>query len=120
MGRMACLACAVLASAAGCFSAPDTPPTERTCELNCERQAKLGCSTSEADFEATCKQTCLTYRLNYPTCVDAMNAMSGCVEHRVRFSCDVNGHIAHDPIAICKDQEYACYACTGDFTPCRN
>jgi hypothetical protein len=104
----------------GCFSGPGAAPTEKTCASNCDRQAKLGCSTTAADFETTCKQACLAYRVSYPACIDAMNAMSGCVEDRVKLSCDANGRIAHDPIGACMDEEYACYACTGVFEPCRN
>jgi len=106
--------------ATGCFSASKAPPTERTCESNCERQARLGCPKTEPDFEATCKQACLIHRVNYPDCTAQMNSMSGCVEDRVTFSCDVNGRITNDPVAICMDEEYACYACTGVFEPCRN
>lgn len=111
---------AIWIPAAGCFSAPEAPPTEKTCQSNCERQARLGCSATDADFEATCKDACLAYRASYAACVQAMNSMSGCVDHKVTFSCDATGRIAHDPVAICMEEEYACYACTGDFEPCRN
>jgi hypothetical protein len=119
VARFGLIACLPLA-AMGCFTAPKAPPSEKTCESNCDRQVKLGCAKSEPDLETTCKQACLIYRVDYPNCVAQMDAMSGCVEDKVTFSCDANGKITTDPIAICMDEEYACYACTGEFAPCRN
>jgi hypothetical protein len=104
----------------GCFTASEAPPTEKTCESNCDRQARLACPKSEPNLATTCKQACLIYRVNYPDCVAQMDAMSGCVQHKVTFSCDNNGKLTTDPVAVCMDEEYACYACVGEFTPCRN
>ena len=103
-----------------CFGATKPPPGEKTCEDNCDRQLGAGCANTAADFGATCKRACVAYRATYPDCVNLLNAMSGCVNDKVTFSCDSSGSLTHDPVAICMDEEYACYACTGDFAPCRN
>jgi hypothetical protein len=108
------------AAPVACFSTSKAPPSERTCESNCDRQVKAGCSQTEADFAATCKQACLAYRLDYPDCVSEMDTLSGCVEDKVRFSCDPTGALSKDPVAICMDQAYACAGCTGDFSACSN
>jgi hypothetical protein len=113
-----CLALVALASA--CFSSTKAPPTEKTCEDNCDRQVRAGCANTPTDFGASCKQACLAYRATYPDCVALMNAMSGCVSDKVTFGCDSSGGLTHDPIAICMNEEYGCYACTADFAPCRN
>lgn len=110
----------LIAASGGCFSSSEPPPSEKTCEANCDRQVKAGCSQTAADFAATCKRSCLAYRVDYPDCISEMDTMSGCVDDKVRFTCDPTGDISNDPVAICADQEYACYACTGDFSACRN
>ncbi len=103
-----------------CFDASSPPPTERTCEDNCDRQVSAGCANTTVDLAATCKQACIAYRVNYPDCASEMNRMSGCVNDKVKFSCDSSGTLVATPIAVCSDEEYACYHCTGDFAPCRN
>lgn len=106
--------------AVGCFTAPKPPPSEKTCESNCDRQVRLACPESPPDLESTCKQACLVYRVSYPDCIPQMDRMSGCVEDKVIFSCDGKGKLTRDPVAVCMDEEYACHDCTGDFAPCRN
>jgi hypothetical protein len=110
----------VVMLACGCFSGTNPAASERTCEDNCDRQVRAGCATMAADFGVTCKQACLAYRATYPDCVALLNAMSGCVNDKVTFSCDASGSPTHDPVGICMNEEYDCYACTGDFAPCRN
>ncbi len=109
-----------IAASGSCFSSSKPRPSEKTCESNCDRQVNAACSQTAADFAATCKRGCLAYRMDYPDCISEMDTMSGCVEEKVRFTCDRTGAISADPVAICGDEEYACYACTGDFSACRN
>jgi hypothetical protein len=110
----------LIAAPVACFSSSKRPPSEKTCESNCDRQVNAGCSKAAADLATTCKQACLAYRVSFPDCVLEMDTMSGCVEDKVRFSCDPTGGISADPVAICMDEEYACYDCTGEFAACRN
>ena len=108
------------AALAGCFGGPNPPPSEKTCEDNCDRQVRANCSQTPVDYATTCKQACVAYRASYPGCVDQMDAMSGCVDRKVSFGCDSNGAITTNPIAVCMTEEYACYDCTNDFVVCRN
>ena len=110
----------VVLLACACFSTTKAVPSENTCEDNCDRQLRAGCTNTAPDLGATCKQSCLAYRATYPDCVAVLNAMSGCVNDKVTFSCDASGSLTHDPVGICMDEEYDCYACTADFAPCRN
>lgn len=105
---------------AGCLSGPDAPGSVKTCESNCDRQVKAGCSKTAAGFAETCKQGCLVYRVDYPTCVPQMNAMSACVDRKVTFTCEPSGAISADPVAVCMNEQYACSDCTGDVAACRN
>ena len=105
---------------AGCFSGPATPGNEKTCESNCDRQVKAGCSKSAADFATTCKQGCVVYRVDYPNCLSQMNAVSACVDRKVTFTCEPSGDVSADPVAVCMNEEYDCIDCTGDESACRN
>lgn len=109
-----------LAVTSGCLTGPDTPGSEKTCEANCNRQAKAGCSMTTADFASTCKSACVVYRADYPNCIPQMNAMSACVDHKVSFSCEPSGALSANPVAVCMNEEYACAGCTGDLSACRN
>lgn len=110
----------IVAWIAGCFSSSRSAPTEKTCEDNCDRRVEAGCASTAADFGASCKQACVAYRATYPDCVQALNALSGCVNDKVTFSCDPDGSLSADPVAICVNEADDCYACTGDFASCRN
>jgi hypothetical protein len=110
----------LLVPPSGCLSGPDAPGSEKTCESNCDRQVKAGCSKTTADFAGTCKQGCLVYRVDYPNCLSQMNAMSACVDHNVTFTCEPSGDISANPVAICMNEEYACIDCAGDEAACRN
>src|SRR6266540_1408477 len=103
-----------------CFDGPSTPGSEKTCQANCDRQAQAGCANTPATFIETCKSGCLVYRAGYANCVSQMNAMSACVERKVTFTCEPNGDLSADPVAICLDEEYDCIDCTGDVAACRN
>jgi hypothetical protein len=109
-----------LATLVACWNGPSEPPSEKTCESNCDRQVRAGCAQTASDFASTCKQACVGYRASFPNCIDQLNAMSGCVDKKVTFVCDANGAISTNPIAVCITEEYACHACTGDFAMCRN
>lgn len=104
----------------GCFIGPSSPGSEKTCESNCDRQVKAGCSKTAADYAETCKQACLAYRASYPDCISLMNAMSACVERKVTFTCEPSGSISANPVAVCMNEEYACSDCTGYVSACRN
>jgi hypothetical protein len=104
---------------AGCLSGPDTPGSEKTCESNCDRQVRAGCSQTASDFAANCKQGCLVYRVDYPDCLSQMNAMSACVDRKVTFTCEPSGDLSANPVSVCMNEEYACIACTRDTTACR-
>ena len=103
-----------------CFVGPSTPGSEKTCESNCDRQVRAGCSQTAVDLAVTCKQACQVYRADYPDCSSTMNAMSACVDHKVTFTCEPNGNSSANPVAVCSDEEYACIGCTGDTSACRN
>ncbi len=104
----------------GCFSGPDAPGSVKTCQSNCERQVKAGCSSTPAEFATSCESACVVYRADYPDCVSQMNAMSACVDRKVTFSCEPNGAVSANPVAVCMNEEYACSDCTGDVSACRN
>jgi len=108
-----------LVAPAGCLSGPDTLGSEKTCESNCDRQVRAGCSKTTADFAASCKQGCLAYRVDYPSCLPQINAMSACVDHKVTFTCEPSGDLSANPVAVCMNEEYACIDCTGDEAACR-
>jgi hypothetical protein len=109
----------VAALLVACFSASAPPPSEKTCESNCDRQASAGCEKTPADFVTECKQGCLVFRANFPDCVSAMDAVAGCVDRKVTYHCNANGDVEGSPVASCLNEDYACYACTGDFSMCR-
>jgi hypothetical protein len=109
----------LLATPSACFSSSSTPPSEKTCESNCERQVKAGCPKTPADYATTCTQGCLVYRVDHPDCVSEMDELSGCVDKKVSYSCDATGAIVGNPVATCLNEDYACYACTGDWSMCR-
>lgn len=114
------LAACLLVAFGACFDGPESPPSERDCVSNCERQARANCSKTPADFLDTCKQDCIGYRVGYADCRAELDVMSGCVARKVVFSCNADGTLSADPVAACMDEEYACRRCTDDFTPCRN
>jgi len=105
---------------AACLDSPNSPGSEKTCETNCDRQAQAGCAKTVGDFSQTCKSACLVYRATYPKCVATMNSMSACVDRKVVFTCEPNGSISANPVAVCLNEEYTCIDCTGDPAPCRN
>jgi hypothetical protein len=75
---------------------------------------------TSTDFAGSCKSACVAYRVDYPSCVSQMNAMSACVDRKVTFSCEPNGAISANPVAVCMNEEYDCSICTGDVSACRN
>jgi hypothetical protein len=103
-----------------CFVGPSTPGNEKTCESNCNRQVQAACSKTAAEFAETCKHACMAYRVDYPDCLVQMNTMSACVDRKVTFTCEPNGDISANPVAVCLNEEYACMDCTGDVSACRN
>jgi len=114
------LSCLVSLTIVACLDSPASPGSEKTCESNCDRQAQAGCAKTAIDFPQTCKSACLVYRAAYATCVSTMDAMSACVDHKVAFTCEPNGTISANPVAVCLNEEYDCIDCTGDATACRN
>lgn len=116
---LALLLSALLLVPVGCFSGPDSPGSVKTCQSNCDRETAAGCSMTSTDFASSCKSACMAYRVDYPSCVSQMNAMSACVDRKVTYSCEPSGAVSANPVAVCMNEEYACSSCTGDVSACR-
>lgn len=120
MAKLFLVALSFLVMPLGCLSGPNAPGSVKTCQSNCDRQAKAGCSSTPVDFATSCESACVVYRADYPNCGSQMNAMSACVDRKVSFSCGPSGDVSANPVAVCMNEEYACSNCTGDVAACRD